>query len=71
MKDNTVKEGEKRMKKKAKQACIGWVWLKDQQRPIVAIHQIDRKNLYIITLGSGQRKKIKGEDIIELREKGE
>lgn len=49
--------------------CIGWVWLKDQQRPIVEINPISkRKNLYVITLGNGQKKRIKEEDIIKLEE---
>jgi len=50
-----------------KRSCIGWIWLKDQQRPIVDISQVGRKSLYIVTLGNGQRKRIKGEDIIELK----
>jgi len=50
-----------------KRTCIGWVWLRDQQRPIVDISQVGRKSLYIVTLGNGQRKRIKGEDIIELK----
>jgi len=53
--------------KMTKQRHIGWVWLKDQQRPIVDISRVGRKNLYIVTLGNGQRKRIKGEDIIELK----
>ena len=50
-----------------KRTCIGWVWLRDQQRPIGDISQVGRKNLYVITLGNGQRKRIKKEDIIELK----
>ena len=50
-----------------KRTCIGWVWLRDQQRPIVDISKVGRKSLYVVTLGNGQRKRIKGEDIIELK----
>ena len=50
-----------------KRSCIGWIWLKDQQRPIVDISKVGRKNLYIVALGNGQRKRIKREDIIELK----
>jgi len=51
-----------------KRTCIGWVWLRDQQRPIVDISQVGRKSLYVVTLGNGQHKRIKKEDIIELKE---
>ena len=53
-----------------KKECIGWVWLKDQQRPIVEITPVaGRKNLYIITLGNGLKKRIKANAIIRLEEK--
>ncbi len=54
--------------KKKKQICVGWVWLRDQQRPIADIYQIGKKNLYCITLANGQKKRIKKEFIIELKE---
>jgi len=50
-----------------KPECIGWVWLKDQQRPIVMIEKIT-KTVYRVTLGNGDKKRIKKDDIIRLEE---
>ena len=50
-----------------KQTCIGWIWLRDQQRPIVDIEKLT-KTVYRVTLGNGDKKRIKKDDIIRLKE---